>query len=54
MADPNNTEECANAILRAANDSLQRKELIQKGYEIAKRLSWDESAKRLFGIIEAN
>lgn len=52
--DPYDEENMRDGILKALGDQNLRNELIQKGYENAKRFSWQKSAEVLNEIIERN
>lgn len=50
--DPTDTASIAAAMVQLLTDENLRQELIRKGYENAKRFSWDRSAEKLDEIIE--
>lgn len=50
--DPKNPSSIAEAMVQLLTDEDLRQKLVQKGYENAKRFSWDESAEKLNEIIE--
>ena len=50
--DPYDEENMRDGILKALGDQNLRNELIQKGYENAKRFSWQKSAALLNEIVE--
>ncbi|RDV16453.1 glycosyltransferase family 1 protein [Pontibacter diazotrophicus] len=52
--DPANTEEIAEAIKTLLGNERMRKSLIMKGYNRSLAFSWEESAKKIVGIIEKN
>lgn len=50
--DPYSEQDISAGILKIANDPLLINELRQKGYENARRFSWDKSAEMLYHLIE--
>ncbi|WP_073003414.1 glycosyltransferase family 4 protein [Mariniphaga anaerophila] len=50
-ADPENTEQIAEAMHKMASDSAMRNELIQKGYQQKMNFSWDKTAGLLWESI---
>lgn len=51
--DPFQVEDIAGQIFLALNDDQLRREMIAKGLEQAKLFSWDDSARKIYGVIEA-
>lgn len=52
LVDPSDTDAITDAIARLVTDSALRDELIQRGYERARRFTWDAAAARLLAIYE--
>lgn len=50
--DPEKPEEAAEAMLRLQNDEKLCKELIEKGYENNRRLSWESRAKLYWEVLD--
>ena len=50
--DPYQEEDICNGMLRVVQDPALSAELVQKGFENARRFSWEDSARRLHQIIE--
>lgn len=50
--DPYEEEDICNGMLRVLQDPAVSAELIQRGFENARRFSWEDSARRLHQIIE--
>ena len=50
--DPDNAEEIAEGIERILTDTALRTQLIQEGFENAKRFSWERSAEKVNEVIE--
>lgn len=53
LVDPLNVQDIAAALSRAATDENLRRELIARGYEQAKRFSWEACAQGVLGVIGA-
>lgn len=51
LVDPYNLDNIAEAMTKIADNDSLRKELITKGYNQAKKFSWEKSAKELLNII---
>ncbi len=52
LVSPDKCEDIANAIEQVINSSLIRQGLINKGYQNAKKYSWDTSAERLYSVLK--
>src|SRR5207248_5466512 len=50
LIDPNNTGELSRAITRILEDKQLQEELRQKGYERAKRFTWQASASKMLSV----
>jgi glycosyltransferase involved in cell wall biosynthesis len=48
--EPTDVDELADAIWKVATDDDERQRLIKKGYDNARRFSWDKAAKALFAL----
>lgn len=52
LASPTSVEQIADAMHRIAGSEVLRNEMINKGFAIVKKFSWDATAQRLWGCIE--
>src|SRR5439155_22835217 len=52
LIDPNNTGELSRAITRILEDKQLQEELRQKGYERAKRFTWQASASKMLSVYQ--
>jgi glycosyltransferase involved in cell wall biosynthesis len=50
LVDPKEPEEIAQAVFRLVSDKALRDDIIKKGYENAKRFSWEKCAKEIAGL----
>jgi len=53
LVDPNKPEEIADAMYKIISDTKLRKDLIIRGYENAKRFSWEKCAKETLNILNS-
>lgn len=51
IVDPYNPHEIARAMMKVIDDPKLRDDMIKKGYEQAKKFTWDKSARKLSGVI---
>jgi glycosyltransferase involved in cell wall biosynthesis len=51
--DPHSVDDMSNALSRALLDVDLRKSLVEKGYENARRFSWDRTAKETLQVYAA-
>jgi len=52
LVNPENVFEIMRALLRVLLDQTVREKYKQRGYEQAKRFSWDASARQILGVYE--
>ena len=52
LIDPENSKELSDAINKISNDSKYREELTEKGFDNAKKFSWEKTAKQTLSIFE--
>lgn len=52
LVDPLDVREIENAILRVISDPSARAEMVRKGFEQAKKFSWDNTARKMLEVSE--
>jgi Glycosyltransferase len=50
--DPEKPEEISRSMVKIEGDKILRKKLVEKGYQLVKKFTWDSSAQRLVRVFE--
>ncbi len=53
LCNPNSTDEIANGLYMLATDTALCEQLSEQGYERSNLFSWDETARKMYGVYEA-